>query len=308
MNTKKRWGVAIGRFQLHELHEGHIALLDHVSRQHQQMLVLIGETDIRFTPKDPYPFFIRKLVLQDRYPRAEIRCIKDSKIGPEHWSSTVDACIAEVSAKGKAVLYGSRDCFISKYSGMHQTKCIDEVPHVSATKIRGSLIDSLIETFAHTLAFRVGWLAAIMKQYKVTDPTVDVVIHTSDWSRILMGRRGAGSSLRFFGGFVDPADQSYEDAAKRERSEEALDVVVTEPAYIGSLRINDPRYMRSTYGIMTAFYGMEYKGGIASAGDDMGLVEWCDLEASLIERVSPTHHGLFKLLLAHKEKQLAGKQ
>jgi bifunctional NMN adenylyltransferase/nudix hydrolase len=304
MSKEKSLGVVIGRFQIHELHEGHVALLDYVAELHTDMLILIGHNSIRFNTVDPFPFHIRKQMLESRYPKAVILPLLDSPISNEHWSSVVDEKVAATSYNGKATLYGSRDSFIPKYSGRFPTQEVPAFANCSATKVRAEVALEYI----NDPMFRLGWLAAIREQYVVTDPTVDMAIHTADWNRILMGRRGTGSQLRFFGGFVDKDDQSYEVAANREQAEEALGIEVCEPQYIGSLRINDPRYGRSEYGIMTTFFGMEYKGGDAYAGDDMGLVEWCDLEASLTPRVSPTHHGLFKLLLAHKEKQLAGKQ
>ncbi len=295
-------GVVIGRFQIHELHEGHISLLDYVNERHRHMLILIGHNSIRFNTVDPFPFHIRKQMLESRYPRAIILPLPDSPISNEHWSSVVDQKVASASYDGKAVLYGSRDSFIPKYLGRFPTEEVPELPNRSATQVRSEVVREHIDD----PMFRLGWLAAIHEQYTVTDPTVDMAVHTSDFSQVLMGRRGPLSPLRFFGGFVDKDDQSYEAAANRERLEEAVGVEVGEPVYIGSVRINDPRYGRSEYGIMTTFFAMEYRGGEASPGDDMsdGVVEWCELNDSLIPYVTPEHQKLLKLLLKHKEKQL----
>ena len=294
----KSLGVVIGRFQIHELHDGHIALLDLVSERHECMLILIGHNSIRFNEVDPFPFHIRKQMLETRYPSAIILPLLDSPISNVHWSSVVDEKVAAASYNGDAILYGSRSSFIPSYTGRFKTEEVPVFQNCSATQVR----EEAVKEYVNDPMFRLGWLAAIKEQFKVTDPTVDIVIHTRDWNRILMGRRGQGSPLRFFGGFVDPTDQSYEDAAKRERTEEALNVTVGEPIYVSSARIDDPRYARSKYGIMTSFYAMEFEGGEALAGDDMGLVEWCDFTPELIERVSPTHHVLFKKLLAYREK------
>lgn len=296
MAKLKSLGVVIGRFQIHELHEGHIALLDFVNEQHDQLLILVGHNSIRFNTVDPFPFHIRKQMLESRFPRATILPLPDSPISNEHWSSVVDEKIRGVSYNGQAVLYGSRDSFIPSYFGEFPTKEVPELPNRSATQVRASAAQDHVDD----PVFRLGWLAAIHEQYTVTDPTVDIVIHTPDWRRVLMGRRGKGGALRFFGGFVDPEDQSYEEAAKRERAEEALGIKVGEPEYIGSRRINDPRYGRSAYGIMTTFFAMEYEDGEALAGDDMGLTEWVELTPELKAEVSPTHHGLFDLLLEHR--------
>ncbi len=295
-------GVVIGRFQIHELHEGHIALIDYVDARHEQLLILVGHNSIRFNTDDPFPFYIRKQMLESRYPRATILPLPDSPISNEHWSSVVDQKVTSVSYTGKATLYGSRDSFIPFYSGKYSTEEVPEFPNRSATQVRAEAGSAMVDD----PMFRLGWLAAIHAQYAVTDPTVDIAIHTPDWSKVLMGRRGPGAPLRFFGGFVDPTDPSYEAAAGREQTEEALGVVVGEPKYVGSRRVNDPRYRKSKYGIMTTLFAMEYQGGdTPAAGDDMGLVEWCDLNDALTPLVSPEHQKLLAMLLAYKAKQLA---
>ena len=294
-------GVAIGRFQIPELHEGHLTLLDRIAERHDQMLILVGHNTIRFNTDDPYPFHIRKQMLEGRYPRATILPLMDSPTSNEHWSATVDQKVRSVSYNGKAVLYGSRDSFIPKYSGVYPTQELPELKQVSATQVRAQHGD---QTYDDPM-FRKGWLAAIQSQYPVTDPTVDMAIHTADFSQVLLGRRGVGAPLRFFGGFVDPEDESFELAAGREQIEEAMGIKVTAPQYIASKRIRDPRYGKSKYGVMTTFFAMEFQGGVPEAGDDMGLTEWCDLDERLLTLVAPEHVVLVELLLKYKQEQLA---
>ncbi len=294
-------GVVIGRFQIHELHEGHVALLDHVVERHKQLLILIGHNNIRFNTADPFPFHIRKQMLETRYPRAIILPLLDSPVSNEHWSSVVDEKVESASNNGEAILYGSRDSFIPKYHGRFPTELVSEFPNRSGTEVRQDAASQHIDD----PLFRLGWLAAIHAQYVVTDPTVDVAIHTPDFKRVLMGRRGENSPLRFIGGFVDKTDQSYEEAAIRERLEEAVGAQVGEPVYVGSQRINDKRYGRSEYGIITTFFAMEYQGGDATAGDDMGLVVWCDLDESIVDQIIPEHRPLFTLLLKYKARKLS---
>ena len=301
MKLSKDLGVVIGRFQIPELHEGHVGLLDEVARRHEQLLILVGHNTIRFNTDDPFPFHIRKQMLESRYPRATVLPLMDSPVSNEHWSSTVDSKVAIVSGNGKAVLYGSRDSFIPKYSGRYPTEELTELQHVSATQVRALTGSMMVDD----PLFRKGWLSAIHSQYVVTDPTVDMAIHTADFARVLLGRRGEGSPLRFFGGFVDPEDESYEMAAGRERVEEAMGIEVSVPEYIASQRIKDPRYGKSRYGVMTTFFAMEFKEGVPEAGDDMGLTLWCDLNEQLLGLVAPEHVVLVQLLLDYKQKRLA---
>jgi len=178
---------------------------------------------------------------------------------------------------------------------------LTELQHVSATQVRALTGSMMVDD----PLFRKGWLSAIHSQYVVTDPTVDMAIHTADFARVLLGRRGEGSPLRFFGGFVDPEDESYEMAAGRERVEEAMGIEVSVPEYIASQRIKDPRYGKSRYGVMTTFFAMEFKEGVPEAGDDMGLTLWCDLNEQLLGLVAPEHVVLVQLLLDYKQKRLA---
>lgn len=303
MAKQKTLGVVIGRFQIHELHEGHIALLDHVDQRHEQMLILVGHNQVRFNTADPFPFHIRKQMLESRYPSATILPLPDSPRSNEHWSGIVDRKVEVTSYTGDAVLYGSRDSFIPKYSGRFPTEVVPEFPERSATQVREAAIGEYLDD----PMFRRGWLAAIQEQYAVTDPTVDVAILTPDWEWVLMGRRGPDSPLRFFGGFVDPEDDSYEMAAGRERTEEALGVEVGEPIYLGSARIDDPRYKRSKYGIMTTLFRMDYLGGEAVGGDDMadGDTEWVRVAPASKAGVAEEHHVLFDLLLKQRSARLA---
>ncbi len=295
-------GVAVGRFQIHELHEGHVALLDYIAERHELMIILVGYNTIRFNTSDPFPFEIRKQMLETRYPKAVILPIQDSPISSKHWSVTVDETISGVCSSQKAVLYGSRDSFIPKYSGVYYTKYVRELPNRSATQIR----EEISGEYINDPMFRRGWLAAILTQFAITDPTVDMAIHTADFSKVLLGKRDKESEhYRFFGGFVDPNDKSCEDAAKRERIEEAMGVKVSNPEYIGTQRIKDPRYKKSKYGIMTTFFAMKHMSGEPRAGDDIGWLGWRNLDESLFSVIAPEHVVLVRMLLQYKRERLA---
>lgn len=295
-------GVVIGRFQVHELHEGHLALLDTVNNRHERMLILIGYNLIRSNPEEnPFTYEIRQQVLASMYPNAIIKPLLDSTIGSEDWSKTVDEKIFSVSEGEPALLYGGRNSFIPEYSGVFDTVEIPELPNCSGTQLRTAVSAEAM----NDPNWRLGWLAALKSQYAITDPTVDMAIHTSDWKHLLLGSRGKGGLLRFPGGFVESDDDSYEDVVVRERGEEVVGARVGTPRYIGSKRIKDPRYGRSRYGVMTTFFAMEYQGGEdVRAGDDIGDVEWCKCVPELIERIVPEHRDLFRMLLKYRAAQL----
>jgi bifunctional NMN adenylyltransferase/nudix hydrolase len=308
MKNEGTLGVVVGRFQLHELHAGHIGLLDFVNDRSDKMLILVGHSSVRYTPDNPYPVSIRKQVLETRYPDAIILPLADSQSSHEHWSAVLDETIKGINDGREVTLYGSRDSFIPKYYGEFKTEEIPAVSQHSATCVR----DEVSGEFLNDPAFRRGWLSAIYSQYTVTDPTVDVAVHNSDFSQVLLGRRGKGSPLRFFGGFVDPEDDSYEMAARREREEEVTGIKTMGPEYIGSVKVDCPRYGGSKYGIMTTLFSMEYIKGDPVASDDMagdhlskGSVEWVDLDESLSSAIDKNHIPLLEMLLKYKALQMS---
>jgi len=305
MEKQPSLGVVIGRFQVPELHQGHRALIDYAASRHERILILVGFNNVRPTPENPYSFDIRQKMLATEYPNALIVALPDSPIGHQHWSATVDERIRIAACGTAAVLYGGRQSFIPKYSGVYGTVEIPEVPNCSGTHMRQSMSDTaVVDT-----AWRLGYLAALKQQYAVTDPTVDMAIHTKDWRNILLGRRGEGSLLRFPGGFVEAHDDSCEAVAIRERAEEVLGVDVGDPRYIGTKRIKDPRYGQSTYGVMTTFFAMEYRGGDdVQAGDDMSEVEWCEITPDLVNNIVLEHHDLFRMLLNYRDTELTRSQ
>ena len=77
--------------------------------------------------------------------------------------------------------------------------------------------------------------------------------------------------------------------------------------YIGSTRIQDPRYRKTSYGVMTTLFATTYISGIAVPSDDMkeGVIEVIPLPYTSPEVVAPEHRGLYAMLLEHRAKILA---
>lgn len=125
--------------------------------------------------------------------------------------------------------------------------------------------------------------------------TVDVVIKRN--GQFLLGRKASQTKFRFVGGFADPAlDNSYEDAAMREAKEEtSLEVHAVK--YLGSTRIDDPRYRGTEHCIITHLFLAEEWSGEPLASDDIAELKWFD-EASLSESdFVNEHHVLWNLYL-----------
>jgi bifunctional NMN adenylyltransferase/nudix hydrolase len=144
--------------------------------------------------------------------------------------------------------------------------------------------------------------------YKVAYPvafhTVDVALVAFDGEEFyvaMIQKKSEVSSgmFRFPGGFVDPGDSSAEEAAVRELQEEIGCVVSKKDlVYIGSSKIDDPRYAESSHKIITSFY-MHYTHEKIRpvAGDDAAVVKMIKL-SDLDKKINPIHRPLLDMLLA----------
>lgn len=144
--------------------------------------------------------------------------------------------------------------------------------------------------------------------YPVSYQAVDIIVYNPDTRCVLLGRKWQDKTrtkpkneLRFLGGFVDPADSSLENAAHRELAEEAgINVEVSRAKYLGSFRVNDPRYVNSEDKIMSAVFLTYYVYGTPKGGDDIAEVEWVSLDVlftSYKQCLAPEHIALFDLLI-----------
>ena len=105
-------GVVIGRFQSPELHTGHHHLITYARERHSELMIIIGSPRGYPTARNPLSFAIRRaMVLQD-YPEASVVELHDNPSDAE-WSIRVDALISALYPGAKAILYGSRDSFIT---------------------------------------------------------------------------------------------------------------------------------------------------------------------------------------------------
>ena len=152
-----------------------------------------------------------------------------------------------------------------------------------------------------------------MHKFPTSFQAVDNVIIWREASKILLGRKPNRVLWQFPGGFVDPSDQNLETAAERERKEEcrigfdditghAFDCICSCPEYIGSFRVQDPRYMDSPDKIMSAIFLSFYITGTPEASDDLQEVRWFDknyLRRYYVKTLAPIHYPIISLLI-HK--------
>jgi bifunctional NMN adenylyltransferase/nudix hydrolase len=285
-------GVLVGRFQVHELHEAHIDLIESVCYEHDKVIIFLGLSPLMVTQNNPLDFESRKQMLLKEFPEVTVLYIKDVN-DDKAWSTRLDEQIGDVANPNQSVvLYGSRDSFISHYSGKFDTIELQQETFISGTEIRKSIGRKV----KNTEEFRTGVIWAAFNQYPKVYPTVDVAILDKDESRVLLARKPFEKKYRFIGGFADPKSISFEADARREVSEEA-GIEITDPQYVGSYLIDDWRYRSEVDKIKTTFFKANIMYGKPRAADDVCEVRWFDIDDLTPEQLVPEHGILLEALL-----------
>ena len=285
--TNERLGVIIGRFQTIELHAGHRSLIDMAIGQSSQVLVLISTSEALPSARNPLCFEARKNLLQQAYPQVLVLPLVDHP-SDDVWSTTIDAIITREFPEYSSTLFGSRECLALTYSGMWPLVTIPSTTDERLSVVRRDSSD-----------FRSGVVWANSTRLALSYQTVDIALLRYPEQTVLLGKkhRKDGTRWRFIGGFVDPTDSSLEGSALRELREEAgATLQCHELHYLGSFRIDDPRYRDEPDAIMTAFFATYILGGTPVPGDDIDELQWFPL-ADIAELIIPEHRPLAESLI-----------
>lgn len=294
-------GAIVARFQVPELHEEHLTLIQRVVNTHPRVLVILGlaADACKCTYNNPLDYSARKAMIEKTFPNVEVLYIKD--VGNnEIWSKELDKIIASQIGPGQTViLYGGRDSFIPHYKGRFATEELVPTKFISGKEIRKNVgIKS-----KGTKEFREGVIWAVENQWPNALPTVDVAIIDRNENKLLACRKPNQKLIRFVGGFANPNSVCYEDDAIREVEEETH-LAVTNVQYIGSRKINDWRFAGERNKIKTILFTADYIDGVPSADDDIAEVEWFTFESLSEEMFVEEHRELFKIF---KEKVIGNK-
>jgi bifunctional NMN adenylyltransferase/nudix hydrolase len=291
----------VARFQTPYLHEGHHFILNTVKKNHHKIVVILGVSPVKGSTRNPFDFYTRERMIRQAFPEAVVLPLKDCRTD-EEWSANLDALLTDHFPAEEFLLYGGRDSFIPFYKGVFRTEVLPEAGNYSSTTIREEGADLVLDS----PDFRHGINYAYHNQYPRVNPTVDIAV-LKNHEYILLGKKKGCNQWRFPGGFVDPADVRYEDAASRELSEECGSIVTGEMHYIGSSAIDDWRYRNENHKIISILFGTTWMEGEPRAQDDLAVVEWIPLKslAGMMEtdQLVDEHRVLFKMLTGHLQNR-----
>lgn len=286
-------GVIVARFQVAKLHNGHIAMISEVLKDHKEILIVLGVRAGMRTRRDPLTFNERVAMIEESLPeiRFTFRQLQDNPISSDLWSQNLDALIDEAFPGRGASLFGGRDSFIPHYSGKFQTREISQIFPDSGTLARQALEAPL------TYDARVALIREMESRPPLMFSTSDLaIVDRTKRQVLLIGKKSHSGKFSFVGGFAEKSDASAVDVARREGREEVLGIGVSMPVYVGAISIKDPRYNGTPDGIMTSFFHADFLGGEPFPGDDADSTHWVPFH-ELIETLVPWHKPLGELLL-----------
>jgi bifunctional NMN adenylyltransferase/nudix hydrolase len=301
--SKRSYGVIVGRFQVNDLHDGHMELFRQVKARHNGVIVFVGSHPAGLTKDHPLNFEVRKRMIEAKFPDFIVREIRDTR-NDEMWSKNLDEMIGNtIDGPVDIVLYGGRDSFVPHYTGKY--KPVELTLSLESQKISGTAIrDRFATEIVQSSDFRAGMIYAAAQLWPVILGTVDVAIFTTDYSQILLGQKDSDpkDKWRFVGGHFSTTAHSNEADARKETYEETtLDSHKME--YIGSANIPDWRYNTSDRAVRTAFYATTVTSQGAKAKDDIVAVRWFKTADLFAWHVVDTHQPLFILLLEFLKKK-----
>lgn len=287
-------GIIVGRFQVPELTEAHKEVIQHVVDAHDKVIIFLGLPPV-FSSSNPMDFETRKRMIAEQFPDVTILYIKDNE-SDAVWSANLDRQINDQLLPNEtALLYGSRDSFLTAYVGKFPRVELVQTRWVSGTEMRESVKNKV----SKDQSFRQGVIWSSFKRFPTVYTTVDIAIVDEPNSRLLLGRKAHQERFRFVGGFTDPSDVSFEHSARREAQEETgLDVEISTADYIGSFNIDDWRYRKTPDSIRTLFYWGHYQFGRPQASDDIAEVRWFTIDELKTLEVETEHQQLLAAFLA----------
>ena len=289
---KNKVSVIIGRFQRPTIHPALDEFIEDKLAESQDVLILVGLSQIQGTIKNPMDFETRKFLLQETYPDATIGYIKDTR-EHEDWSANLDEQVARFARKSKTNIgdvnvYGGENTVKSTYTGK-----LKILPLPDQSYINESLNLDVPSIYKSTLEYRLAICSALKNKYPTAYSTVDVAIVKGD--ELLLARKPGETLLRFVGGFVNPRETSKEAAIRETKEETTLDV--GNLRFVDEFVIDDHRYRWEEDSIKSILFIADYVSGVPIAKDDIEELCWKSFDEIGVFDIVPEHRPLMDAFL-----------
>lgn len=299
-------GVLVGRFQVPELHDAHRALIRTVMERHTKVIVILGVSATGVTRKNPLDFQARCQMLLEEFPDLIIVPLRDMPCDSQ-WSAQLDSLVGQLTTPTQSVvMYGSRDSFLSHYSGRYPKLELLQSTYVSGSDVRDKIAAG--STF-NSPAFRAGAIWAASCRFPTCYVAVDIAIFDHDQgktrAKLLLARKPTDpkDQYRFIGGFLDPnKGASLENNAAREVAEEASNIAISYPQYVSSQIVDDWRYRHEDDKIMSVLFKADFIYGNPRPADDICELRWFSMSELKPETFVATHRPLYQALLKSEWK------
>lgn len=301
-------GVIVGRFQTSILTEAHKSLIERVFIECDDILICIGNSQVRNTRKEPLPYEFRKTMVDEfcnelfgnvivvpkiNHTIKPIPDIGNLNLWCERLDEIIETHINETNNEYDDIMvYGGRDSVSTYYNGKFKLIVVEIIPNISATQVRNKIYEGPVQNNSD---FRSGMIYASQWRFPCGFPTADaacIKYNDNGETEILLCRKPNRTQYQLPGGFFDPIlDTSLENTALRELYEET-NISGEIWNYVGSYVVNDYRYSKEIDKIITTVYRVIWIEGEPIPHDDIEEVKWFPVKHVLEnfdELIFPAH-------------------
>lgn len=266
-------GILVARFQVDELHKGHLHVIEQVVKNHDKVIIFLGVTEFTGLRNNALDFSTRKYMIQEKYPDINILPIPNNRDNTE-WAKKLDERIREVYKHGDVLLYGGRDSFIPHYikgGGIFDTTEIDSIPEYSGTDIR----NKISKKEKKSKDFRTGVIFNAYNTHSRVFINVSGVIISNDGKKVLMEKRIGESKFRFIGDMLRPKHESTETALKSIiRNRVGMNFELNKGKILFSQKINDWRLRDEQDSMMVILHEFVHSYGGIIPGQGVDKLKW----------------------------------
>jgi ADP-ribose pyrophosphatase YjhB (NUDIX family) len=271
-----RIGIVIGRFQVPELHAGHLNLIRTAFEENDHVGIFLGVSR-SLNSENILDVHLRRKILS-----AQVKTIVGTNFNQKSWgineildepsdldwSRKLDETIYQMWRGHTYTLYSGPDGFASRYKGRNPVVTVKTVESPKGTDIR----KAVYANYRQKEGFAAGVIhgASLFNRPAMA---VDIAVFHPLSEKILLGKKHGETEWRLPGGMVD-FGETLEQAARRELMEETglSDVALK---YIRSYVVGDRRWPAKERPVTALFWGI-HSFGTPKASDDLVKVSWTD--------------------------------